>query len=183
MSAPETHPGALVCESPRLALRRVTPDDAAFLLRQLNEPGWLEHIGDRGVRTLDDARRYIELRILAPYRQLGFGMYRVETRADGQAVGLCGLVKRDTLPDPDLGFSLLEEHWGRGYAVEAARAVLQHARDALGLPRLLAIVSPGNGPSRRVLEKLGFAAQGRVRADPQDPELILFAVKLGDASP
>lgn len=178
MSASDARPGALVCESPRLALRRVTPDDAAFLLRQLNEPGWLEHIGDRGVRTLDDARRYIELRILAPYGRLGFGMYRVETRADGRALGLCGLVKRDTLPDPDLGFSLLEEYWGRGYAVEAGRAVMQYARDRLGLEKLLAIVTPGNGPSRRVLEKLGFAVQGQVRADPLESELILYATAL-----
>jgi RimJ/RimL family protein N-acetyltransferase len=171
-------PGALVCESPRLLLRRVTPEDAAFVLQQLNEPGWLEHIGDRGVRDLDDARRYIELRFLAPYRTLGYGMYRVETRGDGRAVGLCGLVKRDTLPEPDLGFSLLEEHWGRGYAFEAARAVMQHARATLGLARLMAIVSPGNVASRQLLEKLGFAVQGRLRVDPQEPELILYAAEL-----
>jgi RimJ/RimL family protein N-acetyltransferase len=169
-----------VCESPRLALRRVTLDDAAFLLKQVNEPGWLQNIGDRGVHTLDEARRYIEVRMLHAYDALGYGMYLVESKADGQPLGLCGLVKRDTLPGPDLGFSLLQEHWGRGYAVEAGRAVMQYARDRLGLQKLLAIVTPGNAPSRRVLEKLGFAVEGRIRADVGEPQLVLYSALLRD---
>lgn len=175
-------PGLRVCESPRLTLRRVTLDDAAFLLRQVNEPGWLRNIGDRGVHTLDHARRYIEVRMLHAYGALGYGMYLIESRADGRPLGLCGLVKRDTLPEPDLGFALLQEHWGRGYAVEAGRAVMRYAHDPLGLQKLLAIVTPGNAPSRRVLEKLGFAVEGRMRTEAQEPQLVLYAARLSPSA-
>jgi ribosomal-protein-alanine N-acetyltransferase len=150
-----------VCESPRLRLRVARPDDAAFMLKLLNQPSWIRGIGDRNVHTLDAAAGYIEARMLEPLRKLGFGMYVVELKATGAAVGLCGLVKRDTLPDPDIGFALLDEHGGQGYAAEAARAVLAHARGPLKLGRLLAITTPANERSARVLEKLGFVFEGR----------------------
>ena len=147
---------AAVCESERLRLRTARPDDAAFMLKIVNQPSWIANIGDRGVRTLDDAVRYIDARMLEPIRRLGYGMYVVELKASGAPVGLCGIVKRDTLPDPDIGFALLSEHEGHGYAVEAARAVLAHARGVLRIGRLLAITTPSNVRSGRVLERLGF---------------------------
>lgn len=164
-----------VCDSPRLRLRWMTLDDAPFLLRQLNEPSWHLNIGDRGVRTVEDARRYIQTRMLAPYRALGYGMNLVELKAGGAAIGLCGLVKREHLPDPDLGFSLLEEFWGYGYALEAAAAVLEHARRTLGLPRLLAITTPTNERSARLLEKLGFRLQEPEYTTPEGEKLRLYA--------
>src|SRR5690349_7590910 len=117
-----------VCESARLVLRHATRDDAAFVLRQVNQPDWLRNIGDRKVRSVDDARAYVETRMLAPYQALGYGMYVIVLKATGEPIGMCGLVQRDYLPDPDIGFSLLQAHWGRGYALEAARAVVEHAR-------------------------------------------------------
>jgi ribosomal-protein-alanine N-acetyltransferase len=150
-----------ICESARLRLRVARPDDAAFMLAIVNQPSWIRGIGDRNVRTLDAAARYIEARMLEPLRKLGFGMYVVELKVTGAAVGLCGLVQRETLPGPDLGFALLSEHEGQGYAVEAARAVLAHARGVLNIGRVLAITTPTNERSARVLEKLGFVLEGR----------------------
>lgn len=164
-----------VAETPRLRLRRLTPDDAPFYLALLNGPTWLAHIGDRQVRTLQDAEDHIRAHILAPYDTLGFGMYLVLRRDDGQPLGLCGLVQRDALPAPDIGFALLEPHQGRGYAREAAQAVLWHAFQQLGLPRLLAITAPANHASIRLLNALDFCFQGMVPVG--DRSMRLYALQ------
>lgn len=166
-------PDPVVAESGRLRLRLLSPPDAPFLVRLMNEPSWLQNIGDRGIRSAADAERYLETTALAMYRTRGFGMYLVEKRADGAAIGLCGLVRRDALPEADLGFALLPEFWGQGYAREAAAAVLAHARTALGIFRLLAIVAPHNRRSVALLERLGFQAQGEVQLGGE--ALALFA--------
>ena len=163
------------CESERLLLRRARPADAAFMLKLLNQASWIRNIGDRGVRTLEDAERYIDARMLEPFRTLGYGMAVIELRATREPVGLCGLVKRDTLPDPDIGFALLDEHSGRGYALEAAAAVVRHARETLKIPRLLAIVSPSNERSGRVLEKLGFQLEAAPHVTPAGERLNLYS--------
>jgi len=146
----------VILETPRLSLREATLEDDAFILALLNAPGFVSGIGDRGVRSLDEARNYIETRILSSYRDHGFGMWVVTAKGQDQPAGLCGLVRRDVLPHVDLGYALLERQWGRGYAQEAAAAVLAHARGALGLATVAAIVNPDNAASRRVLEKIGF---------------------------
>jgi RimJ/RimL family protein N-acetyltransferase len=143
-------------ETGRLTLRDASLDDADFILRLLNEPSFLRFIGDRGVRTLDDARRYIADRLIGSYARHGFGLWVVERREAAGAIGICGLVKRDALPDPDIGFAFLPEHWANGYALESASAVRAHAFDVLRLPRLLAVASGENAASIRLLEKLGF---------------------------
>lgn len=144
----------------RLELRCVALEDAAFFLRLLNEPSWLESIGDRGVRSAADAERYIRDTIQAPYRSLGYGMYLVQLKESGQPIGVCGLVRRDFLPGPDLGFALLPDFVGRGYATEAARAVMGHAQHTLGIARLYALVKRSNQRSVKVLGRLGFRHQG-----------------------
>jgi RimJ/RimL family protein N-acetyltransferase len=143
-------------DTPRLRLRRVTPEDDAFILELLNEPAYIRNIGDRGLRTREDARRYIVERFEASYQQHGFGLYAAELKAGGERVGISGLVKRDSLPDVDIGYAFLQRHWGRGYAVEAARAVLRHAQHDLGLKRLVAITAPDNEGSMAVLRKVGL---------------------------
>jgi RimJ/RimL family protein N-acetyltransferase len=143
-------------ETPRLRLRRFTPDDAAFILALVNDPAWRRHIGDKGVRNLDDARRYLADGPLASYQRFGFGLLRVELAATGEPIGMCGVLKRVTLPDPDVGFAFLPAFRGHGYAREALAAVLADARGRLGLPRVLAITSPDNARSITVLEKAGF---------------------------
>ena len=163
-----------VAESPRLALRRLTLDDAPFYRRLLNEPSWLAHIGDRQVRTLEDAQAHIAANILVPYATHGFGMYLVQRRSDGAPLGLCGLVQREALPAPDIGFALLQEHEGLGYSREAAQAELWHAFCELQLARLLAITAPANLRSTRLLGALGFSFQGMVPVG--DRSLRLYAL-------
>lgn len=168
----------IVTETSRLVLRHLNPADAVFFCRLVNEPSWLQNIGDRGVRTPEDAEEYIRTRYMEAYRTLGFGMYLVESKAGAQPMGLCGLVKREALPDLDLGFALLPEFWGQGYAREAAAAVMDLARTSLGLSRLLAITSLGNHASGSLLEKLGFRFEGIVRLPPGEEELKLFSAEL-----
>jgi RimJ/RimL family protein N-acetyltransferase len=152
----------VVLETARLALRHLGPADAPFILDLLNQPSWLRFIGDRGVRTLDDARAYIANGPAAMIARHGFGLFLVQRRADGEPLGMCGLIKRDALADVDLGFAFLPQHWGQGYAVEAAAGTLAYARVPLGLKRVLAITDPQNEASMRVLAKLGFTREGRV---------------------
>lgn len=147
--------------------------DAAFLLRLLNEPSWLENIGDRGVRSRGDAEDYIRTNIWVPYRTHGYGMYAVLPRSMPLPIGICGLVKRDFLPAPDLGVALLADFAGQGYASEAARAVMWHAQRQLGIRELYAIVRRANHRSVRLLERLGFRHAGPC-ATPLGAEVELY---------
>ena len=145
-----------VLETDRLVLREVTEADAPFMLELLNSRGFIEGIADRGVRTLDDASAYIAERVVASYRDHGFGMWAVTPRGEAAPVGLAGLVRRDVLPHVDVGYAFLERAWGRGYAQEAAAAVLTYARGTLGLPTIVAITNPDNHASQNVLRKIGL---------------------------
>lgn len=146
-----------ILETERLRLRPLTAEDAAFILELLNEPSFIQNIADKGVRTLDDARAYIANGPVASYRQHGFGLCAVELRDSGEPIGMCGLIKREGLDDPDIGFAYLERHWHRGYAVEAARRTLAYGREQLGLPRVVAITAPFNVASAQVLERIGMS--------------------------
>ena len=159
-----------IAETPRLRVRPFVDADAPMILELLNDPMWLRFIGDRNVRTLDDARAYIA-KLHASYERHGFGLYRVDRKSDGVALGMSGLVKRDTLANPDLGFAFLERHRGAGYAEEAARATLEHAR-ALGLAKVAAVVSPGNQRSKGLLEKLGFARERMMDWDGKEKDVV-----------
>jgi RimJ/RimL family protein N-acetyltransferase len=163
-----------VLETDRLVLRRMSVDDAEFELRLLNEPSFLRFIGDRGVRTLEDARAYILKGPVDMYERLGFGLYITELKGEGVPIGICGLVKRDFLADVDIGFAFLPEFWGQGYASEAASAVMEHAKGALGLKRVVAITNPENHSSIRLLEKLGLKFDRMIRATADGPEIRLF---------
>jgi RimJ/RimL family protein N-acetyltransferase len=154
----------------------MTPEDAPFLRALLNEPSFLRYIGDRGVRTDDDARAYVADGPAASYAEHGFGLYLVTLRADGTPIGICGLLRRPTLDAADLGYAFLPAHWSRGYARESASAVVAHARRDLGLDRLLAITSPDNDPSIRVLEALGFRFDRLTRLGEGAPEVKLFVL-------
>jgi [ribosomal protein S5]-alanine N-acetyltransferase len=144
-----------ILETQRLRLSHLSENDASFIIELLNEPAFIRDIGDKGVRNLEDARRYIADGPAASYTNNGFGLYRVELRETEEPIGMCGLLKRDILEFPDLGYALLARHWGKGYAIEAATATMEHATQ-LGLDRVLAITALENPSSIRVLEKLGF---------------------------
>ena len=167
----------LVAETERLRIRRLAAPDAPFILALLNDPDFLRYIGDRGVRTVDDAAAYIEDGPVASYRAHGVGLCLVLERATGSPAGICGVLRRPTLEDPDLGFAFLPDYRGRGYALEAAGAVMRHAA-GLGIERLAAIVSPGNEASARLLAKLGFRFEGLVRLTPEAHELELYGADL-----
>lgn len=167
----------LVLSTERLNLRTVESGDAPFYLELVNDPSWIANIGDRGIRTVDGARTAIEEGPMAMQARLGYSLYVVERRSDGAAMGLCGLIKRDILPDTDIGYAIAPPYWGHGYAYEAAAAVVQHARGALGLPRLLAITSPGNLASNALLRKLGMALVEQVKLEGWDADSNLYRLE------
>ena len=163
-----------ILETDRLRLRKLTIEDADFILRLLNEPSFIQNIGDKRVRTLEDARSYILTGPITSYDKFGFGLWLVEDKTDSVPMGMCGLLKRDTLEDVDIGYALAPEFWSKGFAIEAAAAILRYANHDLGLKRIVAIVSPGNDSSIILLEKLGFSFEKMIRLSEGAEEIKLF---------
>jgi|SRR5215813_2159933 len=163
-----------VVETERLTLRRLTIDDSAFILELLNDPAFLRFVGDKGVRTIEEARQYLIDGPLASYDQLGFGLYLVVLNSTQQPIGMCGLIKREALDDVDIGFAFLPEFRRRGYAFEAAAAVKDYAINVLGLGRLLAITNQDNAGSIKVLEKIGLKFDKLIRLAPETDEIRLY---------
>jgi len=166
----------IVLATDRLLLRHMTEDDAAFVCELLNEPSFIQYIGDRGVRTLEDAREYIRTGPMESYAQHGFGLYTVVLKERGDAAGICGLLKRDALEDPDVGFAFLPRYWSQGYAFEAAAAVLEHGRHTHDMTRILAITSPDNVASITLLAKLGFHFERMDQLADDSPLVRVFAL-------
>lgn len=158
----------LPLRSERLILRELDERDAQFLLELLNEPAFIANIADRGVRTLDDALGYLRDGPQASYAKYGYGLGGIALADSDEVIGMCGILKRDSLPDPDIGYALLHRHEGHGYAIEAVTATLRAAREHYGIGRVLAITHPDNVGSIRLLRKLGFV-------DASDPALIACA--------
>ena len=162
-------------ETARLVIRRFVVTDAPFVLELLEDPAFRKHVGDRGVRDLEDARKYIEAGPVASYERHGSGLMLMLLRESSVPVGMCGILHREELPAPDLGYALLPSFRGRGLAKEACDGVLSDAR-ARGVEEVLAIVSKENAPSIAVLEHLGFERRGEHRSDGE--ALALFAIDL-----
>ncbi len=165
-----------IFETERLHVRRLTLDDATFILALLNDPAFLKYIGDRGVRTPGDAQAYLLNGPLASYAKHGFGLLLVTLKPDDIPIGICGLLKRDVLADVDVGFAFLPEYVGQGYAFEAATATLAYGREVLGLKRIVAVTSPNNTNSIRLLEKLGLRYEKMVQLSPGAPEIKLLGL-------
>jgi len=170
-----TIPPVKILETERLLLRRLTRTDAAFILELLNEPAFLENIGDRGARTLADARRYIAKGPVASYRKFGFGLYLVELKDSRAPIGICGLLKRESLDDVDIGFAFLQKYWSQGYARESAAAVMHYGWTKLRLKRIVAITKPTNQASIALLEKLGLRFEKIIALPDHGGENKLFA--------
>jgi RimJ/RimL family protein N-acetyltransferase len=162
-------------ETERLQLRRVSLDDAEFMLEIWNDPAFVRHVGDRGVRTIEQAREAMKSGALKLYADYGYGPYAMVLKSDGTRIGICGLFKRENLEHPDIGFSVLPAYGGKGYAGEAASAVLAHARDDLGLDELTAIVSPRNAPSIGLIQKLGLSFVRMITMPGEDEEICLYS--------
>jgi RimJ/RimL family protein N-acetyltransferase len=164
-----------ILETERTILREVTKDDAEFILDLLNQPSFIKYIGDRNVRDLEQSREFIENRFRASYRTFGFGLWTVELKETGTPIGICGFVKRDSLPDADIGFAFLPQYCSQGYAVESASAAMKYGRDVLDLKRVVAITSQDNESSGRLLEKIGFKFESLIKLPHDDEELKLFS--------
>jgi [ribosomal protein S5]-alanine N-acetyltransferase len=168
-----------ILETERLLLRQFsTDDDNEFILALVNEPSFIQNIGDRGVRTLEDAKAYILNGPVTSYAKNGFGLYLVVLKETNESIGMCGLIKRDGLEDVDIGYAFLPRFWSKGYAVESALATKEYAKDRIGLRRIVAIVDPANQGSIRVLEKIGLQFEKMVRLSADDIELKLFGTEL-----
>ena len=167
----------VILETDRLRLLRLTPDDAAFIFALVNEPSFIENIGDRNVRSEEDAVRYIQNGPMASYERHGYGLYKVELRQTSRPIGICGPLKRETLEYPDIGFAFLPPFWGQGYALESSAAVMNYSRATLGLNDIAAITTPTNEPSIKLLKKLGFKFQCIKTLTENEPPIKLFLSK------
>ena len=166
-----------ILETNRLILREVTLDDGQFIFDLLNTPKFKKYIGDRGVNSLEESREFIDTKYRQSYIDHGYGLYAIETKDDGKSVGVCGFVRRDTLPGPDIGFAFLPEFEGKGYGFESAKAVMDFGRDTLGFTNLFAITSQDNEVSGKLLAKLGFTF-GELISMPNGETLKLFKTQL-----
>ncbi len=189
-----------ILETERLVLREIVEPDDEFVLDLLNQPSFIKYIGDRSVRNVEQAREFIENRYRQSYREHGFGLYVVELKAEfdmlndasvstfeiqnpkskiqNRAIGICGFVKRDTLPDAEIGFAFLPQFCKQGYALESTVAVMEYGRDVLGLNRVLAITTQDNDSSGKLLEKLGFKFENLIKMPADDEELKLFSTNM-----
>ena len=163
-----------IIETDRLILSEFSLDDAPFILEMLNDPGWLEFIGDRGVRTLDDAHGYIKRRLLDSYEKLGYGLYLAKLKNEGIPIGTCGLLKRDYLDDLDIGYAFLPEFRGKGYAFESASAIIEYGKEKLGLKRILAFTNANNSRSIKLLKRLGLGFEKVFEMPDDEGEVELY---------
>lgn len=164
-----------ILQTDRLILRQLEPRDAEFMLELLNEPAFIRNVADRGIRTVADAADYIAAKLTPSYAEFGFGFYLMELKEGRVPVGICGLVKRETMEHVDIGYSVLERFWGNGYAYEAAVAVMDYGRDVLRLPKIVAITAPHNVSSIKLLEKLGLRFEKMIQIPGYEFESKLFA--------
>jgi RimJ/RimL family protein N-acetyltransferase len=168
----------IIAETNRLIISKISLEDAPFFLKLVNTPHWIKYIGDRNLKTIKDAEDYLTKGILKSYKELGFGFYLLQNKSDNESIGICGLVKRDQLDDVDFGFALLPEFEGQGFGFEASTTILKVAKDVFKIKIILAITLPINTNSIKLLEKLGFNYEKRVKAYEDDEELLLFAKQL-----
>jgi RimJ/RimL family protein N-acetyltransferase len=169
-------------ETERLFLRKLTVEDADFIFGLVNQPSFIQNIGDKGVRTKADAIAYIQNGPMASYERLGFGLNLVVLKSGEIPIGICGLLKRESLPDVDIGFAFLPEYWSQGYGAESAAAIMHHGREVEGIGRILAITAPNNHASIKLLEKLGFKFEGMTRLSEGEAEVRLFSSQSPGAS-
>jgi [ribosomal protein S5]-alanine N-acetyltransferase len=167
----------IVAETERLSIRRFDTEDAPFILALLNTPGWLQFIGDKHIKTLNDAENYIISGPVKSYKKFGFGLYLVSLKHNNTPIGMCGLIQRAELKDIDIGFAFLPEHGGKGYALESVEAMMVHAKN-LKITRLVAITLPENKPCLRLLEKAGMRFEKTVKFPAEDEVLMLLAKNL-----
>ena len=167
-----------IARTKRLVLREASLDDAEFVLELINDPGWLKYISQHSIDTLEKAKEYIEERLLSAYNQHGYGLWLMQRASDSVMIGMCGLVRRESLPGPDLGFALVQQYSGLGYAQEASEAAIQYAIKHSIDSTLLAITLPENQPSINLLERLGFSYDADFIAQDSEERLLRYALDI-----
>jgi RimJ/RimL family protein N-acetyltransferase len=169
--------GKKILETPRLLLNEFTEDDASFIVELLNSPDWLQYIGDRNVRTTEDASRFINEKYIDSYKKNGFGLYAVVLKENNITIGMCGLIKRDSLEDIDIGFAFLPEYISKGYGFESAVEVLKYGKEILNLKRIVAITIKSNNKSVNLLKKIGMKFEKSFFMEGDSEELLLFTTQ------
>ena len=165
----------IVLETERLTLRHLTLDDDQFIYGLMNEPAYIENIGDRNIHSFADAGRYIQEKLTPSYQQHGYGLYAVESKSDQQPIGIAGFVKREILEAADIGFAFLSNHRQRGYGYEAASHLMEYGRAKLSMTRIFGVTSPTNHSSIQLLQKLGLRFERMIRLPTYDRESMLFS--------
>nr|WP_026022978.1 GNAT family N-acetyltransferase [Paenisporosarcina sp. TG20] len=165
-----------IVKTGRLLIRYINTEDAKFMLDLFNEPDWIKYIGDRGIRTKDAMKTYIEDGPMTMYKEYGIGLYAVELKEKGIPIGICGLIHRDFLKDVDLGFAFLSKYWGKGYAYEATNAILKYGAEELGYRRVVAFTSLTNDKSANLLLKLGMKDEGLIKFVSTAEDMRLFVI-------
>ncbi len=165
-----------IVETERLKLREFTLEDTAFIVELVNSPGWITYIGDRNIKTVEQAKAYLENGPIKSYKENGFGLWLVETKDNKKPIGMCGLLRRDYLDHPDIGFAFLPEYIGKGFALEAAAVTLSLAKDQLKISSICAITMPTNNASIKLLEKIGMKFMKSIYPTASDEELLLYQV-------
>lgn len=163
-----------ILETERLRIREFTEKDAEFIFDLLNSEGWLKYIGNRNIKTMEDARLYIMNSFILHYKKFGFGPYLVELKETKTPIGMSSLIKRDHLDDVDLGFAFLPKHIKNAYGHEASKAVMNYAQNKLGIKKLVAITNQDNTASIKLLQKLNFKSEGIIKM-PNEEELLYFS--------
>lgn len=164
----------LILETERLILRQFDLNDTDFILKLLNSPGWLRFIGDRNIRTTEDAKDYLINGPIKSYQTIGFGLSLVALKDNELPIGMCGIIKRDNLENVDIGFAFLDEYTGKGYAFEIASATIKYAKEVLKLETILAITDPKNVNSIKLLNKIGLSFDKIIKFPEKNEELMLF---------
>ena len=169
----------MIAETNRLIISKITLDDAAFFLELVNTPNFIKYIGDRNLKTVEDAKTYLKNGTLKSYEDFGFGFYKLLLKEENnKAIGTCGLVKREQLDNVDIGFAMLPEYEGKAFGYESCIAVLKLAKEQFKLNKVLAITLPTNNNSIKLLEKIGLSYEKRIKPFEDDEELLLFAKNL-----
>jgi RimJ/RimL family protein N-acetyltransferase len=164
-------------ETDRLLLKPTSTDDAEFLFELYNTPKWFEYIEDRNIRTVEDAREYIESKTLPQLHKLWYSNYTLIRKSDHKKIGTCGLFDRDGLEGIDIGFALLPEFEGKGYAIESAKKITDLAFNIFGLTELSAITVTQNISSQSLCERLGMVQVGTIKLPGDEEELLLYRIK------
>lgn len=167
-----------ILETERLQLRELIHEDASFIVELVNTPGWLKYIGDRNIKTIEQAIQYLDQGPLKSYRENGFGLWLVESKEGKKSIGMCGFLKRDYLDHPDIGFAFLPEHHGKGYAFESADLCMSYAKTQLKLKTICAITLPNNYNSIKLLEKIGLKYIQPLLMPVNNEQLSLYRIEL-----